>query len=62
MVQLLMLAVAWTLLRRYVLRRRTRLVRASIVRQLTEKLRAMAKTARRASPARNRSAVPALSV
>jgi hypothetical protein len=62
MVQLLMLAVAWTLMRRYILRRRTRLLRESIVRQLTEKLRAMAKTARRASPARSRSALPALSV
>jgi hypothetical protein len=46
MVQLAMLAAAWVLMRRYTSRRRTRLDRESVVSQLTEKLRSMAKLSR----------------
>jgi hypothetical protein len=64
MVQLAMLAMAWVLMRRYVLRRRTRLDRESIVRKLTEKLRSLAKPIR-SSPhaaARKKSTLAAMSI
>jgi hypothetical protein len=64
MVQFAMLTAAWVLMRRYTARRRTRIDRESIVRQLTEKLRAMAKsTARRSRQcAQKQSTLAVLSV
>jgi hypothetical protein len=64
MVQLALLAACWLLLRRYVLRRRTRLVRESTVRRMTSKLRAMARRtgSKSSRPARKRSSLATLSV
>lgn len=64
MVQLALLAVCFMLLKRYVSRRRTRLERESTVRQMTNKLRAMARRTGTKSnqTARKKSSLATLSI